>query len=533
MTLFINLINKSFFTQLYLGLIVLGAPELSFCQSNGLDSLRLEHSKSSKSSQDITYLLFRKFVNTNNDSAMHYALKYEQLALMSGDSFQIAKAYHMVGDVAAELGNISFGIEKLEHSLQIANRNEFDERIRAVLNTLSILYTRVGRFDIALKYGLETLTLREQFGDRDEISRALNNIGLIYLEMEDYRNGNEYFDQAYKMKLDNGDPNVEIEIINMAYCQLGLGDLESAIRLFESAVETCGFGCERSVKMRCYLGLGTGLLKKGELDESNWYLTESLKLAEDHASIRHTLNGLTKLAELELIRDNVDQSYLYISKAKKLADDFDFVMERMDVLDMMSIILQAQGKFREASNLKSEYIEELEGMINGKLVGGMSDVLSAVNRKRNLSLIENHRKILSLQEESNRQLRFINVIGAFVLVLFAVLATLLWRASRLKGRINHLLNKRVKAHTQKLINHDGMMHRQATERAVVLRRLNNQLVASLATLSGLIQIAYSDIEDSVTRDQLKRMGDEARRLRLKRTSILTDQSVDKLTALSA
>jgi len=115
----------------------------------------------------------------------------------------------------------------------------FLKELADVLNDLGIIYTEMNEKEKGQKYLEEALKIRRQLAEKDEsflpvLAQTLNNLASLYKDMKRYGEADEFFDEAEKIyrKLVEKDENY---IIDLAVVLCNYGALCRVIREYEKA----------------------------------------------------------------------------------------------------------------------------------------------------------------------------------------------------------------------------------------------------------------------------------------------------------
>ena len=120
------------------------------------------------------------------NAAYKYAEEALNLARSDGDSMKIVRSGRLCGQLLRRLDRLGESTILFDEMLPIAKRHHFNEELKLILNGLALTHTFLANYDKALAYNFESLILREKDGKLDEVSLALNNIGLVYFKLRNY-----------------------------------------------------------------------------------------------------------------------------------------------------------------------------------------------------------------------------------------------------------------------------------------------------------------------------------------------------------
>ena len=192
--------------------------------------------------------------------------------------------------------------------------------------------------------------------------------------------------------------------------------------------------------------------------------------------------------------------------------------------------------YKELGNyqLVAEYLQrqsQLESKLySGSIIKNVAEAsVSAIDNNRKVT-IDTQKELLTLKENAIAQQRVITIISVVLLVLLVLVALMLWYAIRTKGRINHILNNRVKERTRELNLRNDELNRLALEQSTILEKLNQQVRAFTVTLSGLMHVAEKDVQDPLAIAYLRKLDKEISKMKNKTSLFLKPEAVTNKTS---
>src|SRR5437879_3603651 len=171
-----------------------------------VDSLkRVLQSSKGTNRFDALFGLAYEYSNENDSISLIYANQAYDFALKLGDTACIIKGGRIKATQLRRIEKLEESIQMAQQILPIAKRHKHAFDINVLLTSLAITYTLKAEYDKALKYNFETLIIREEEGDKKQISIALSNIGLIYYKLEDYRKALFYYKRSIDFMMEVND----------------------------------------------------------------------------------------------------------------------------------------------------------------------------------------------------------------------------------------------------------------------------------------------------------------------------------------
>jgi tetratricopeptide (TPR) repeat protein len=149
----------------------------------------------------------------------------------------------------------------------------------ALFNLIAICYYTSGRLDSALENYKQSLTLAEQFDDKQGKAAVLGNIGLIYQDKGDLDQALKYLEEALEIDKEIGYRQGEASALgNIGLVYEAKGDLDQALKYHQEALDISK-QIDYKVGEASILGnIGNVYYLKGDLNQALKYYNEALKI---------------------------------------------------------------------------------------------------------------------------------------------------------------------------------------------------------------------------------------------------------------
>jgi two-component system, sensor histidine kinase and response regulator len=126
------------------------------------------------------------FYNQNNiDSALVYAQRGRELSEVSGEPYLIAFALRTLGDIQMSYGKSEEALALYNKCLDLSVKHANTFIKASVLHRLAKTYAGMGKYDRAVDYLNENVSIASQYGFRDELERAYSMFAEIYYKKND------------------------------------------------------------------------------------------------------------------------------------------------------------------------------------------------------------------------------------------------------------------------------------------------------------------------------------------------------------
>lgn len=203
--------------------------------------------------------------------------------------------------------------QELADEYEAANSIEY----AIVLNNIGELHRKMGNFDHAISYYLQSLEISERLKDLSSIQRAFSNLGATYLEMDSIQQSKNYY----------------------------LKSSELAKRLNDRYQRAVIFHNLSSVKMA-----------DGEYDLADAYVDSSMQLCSEQNYIYGFVMNENRYGEIDLKRNQIKEALSHFQKAAKYAESLGLSGELVMIYKAMHDVYKLSGDNKNAMlSLEKKY----------------------------------------------------------------------------------------------------------------------------------------------------------------------------------
>jgi tetratricopeptide (TPR) repeat protein len=423
------------------------------------DSLRQIINKASRDTQQVNAMnvLCNQLFHTNPGEG--YVLAHKARALASqlnftrgmGEANQAIAVYFSFNGGDSAL----FYLQKAKTCFTQVN----DElRVGSVNVTMGTYYETINEFEKSLNCYLEALKVFEKHKANRAIASACLGLGNVFFSLKNYNKAIEYSRKSMEHFQKMNSPYASWAMNNMANAYEQLGDLETAIPLYEQSLAL-------KLENKDYYGavfsidnLGNIFLKDGDLKKALTYFERSLSICRQKKLERETFaNSFKSLSEVYLRLEDYPRAKQHLDSLYACMAVLNFGELQTDYLHKMSRYLEGTGRYKEACEYKDQYIKTKDSLFTSEVnrIVTEADIKYTTEKKqKEIELLNKDKKISALQlEESQAKLNRQRVIifsSAGAAILLVLLVIMLINRNKLKQRTNEKLSAfNIQLHAQK------------------------------------------------------------------------------------
>lgn len=515
----------------------------SAAQTQEIDSLKSAlREKADTVEYNLLYSIVVAYVSLPDDAlALKYAQEANRVAYAIGDTAKIVRSNRIVGLLLNRIENRD-AIDVLLKTLPIAKRNNLRNDYKAMLNALAYAYTIQAEYGKALETHFQSLILREEDGDKAEISISYNNIGLVYFKMKNYEKALEYYHRSHELKTEINDKHdLDRLLINIGLSYVHLHDFEKALDYINKGFEVCSPDCDDQINIEGKFGLGVANFGEKKYDVSHTYFNESLKTAIKTSNNRFKAENYVYLAKIAIIKADSSSARKSLNMAEELATYGGYSQLLMDTYKQFFLLFNQIKDFESASFYQAKYINLKDSLIGEELVKNISRIQTNFEERENLNTIK-------LREEDLARQRNLNIAIGIIALLAGLLVFVLYRSNLITRRVNSALSDAkavIETQNQRLQNINRELDAKVKEKTADLIKANEDLDKAnkslvrvndeldnfiyktshdirgpLASLKGICSVALMDVKDPLALDYLTKLDISSGRLNVILTRLL-------------
>ncbi|MBL7841654.1 MAG: tetratricopeptide repeat-containing sensor histidine kinase [Cyclobacteriaceae bacterium] len=516
---------------------------ISLAQNAKIDSLKstLGSDIDSIEYNSLIGLVIQYGSEQNNSEALKFAQRANAVAYQMGDTAKIVKSGRLIGQLFNRMENRD-AIDILKRMAPIAKRNNLRNDYKVILNGLALAYTIQAEYDKALDIHLQSLILREEDGDKPQISISLNNIGFVYFKMKNYEKALDYYYRSLQLKNETNDTyDLDRLLINIGLSNVHLHNFNKANEYIRKGLAQCGKNCDYQIIIEGQFGLGVACYNEIKYDSAKDRFNESLRVAIKSGNRRFQAENYVYLGRIAIKENDSLAAKKYLQLSEDIAHQGGYNQLLMDTYKQFYLLYNQIRDFENGSIYQNKYITLKDSLIGEELVKNVSRIQTNYEERDNLNIIK-------LKEEDLVRQRNLNIAIGLIAVLAGLLVFVLYRSNSITRKVNSALSDAkgvIETQNHRLQNINRELDAKVKEKTADLQKANEDLDKAnkalvrvndeldnfiyktshdirgpLASLKGICSVALMDVKDPLALDYLTKLDVSSGRLNVILTRLL-------------
>ncbi|MEP7338470.1 MAG: CHAT domain-containing protein [Acidobacteriota bacterium] len=235
------------------------------------------------------------------------------------DEYGVASALSTLGMLSQREGNYSQAIDYLDRSLVLYRELDkgslkFGSYIADNLAALGRIHKATGENNRALNYLNQALNISKKLSLRDIEASILNDLGVLYLEQEDYEKAESHLNQSLAIHQSRNNQTESARVLlNLGVSAQRRGDNELALESFRKSLDQATAVSNKDVMIAAGEGIGAAYRERRQFTEALEVLDRGLLLAKE-------VNDQTRIAEILWRKAEVFYEMSSYDRAAELAE---------------------------------------------------------------------------------------------------------------------------------------------------------------------------------------------------------------------
>lgn len=215
----------------------------------------------------------------------------QTLAETEQDDIGLAAAYFYRDVLCGEKPGSESYMQYAKRALKIADAKNITYYQMKVNNSLGIMYSENSDFHTSLEYYLNAIHIAEEHPEYSYASVVLNNVGNLFVWLEEYKEASSYLERAYHKAIsENKDDKQLLATIGLNLIELysSLGDYEKAKTWEEESCIMCYREVANIIECINMINPARQLLENGKHDEAAEALSKFASVKIDDSDYIYT-----------------------------------------------------------------------------------------------------------------------------------------------------------------------------------------------------------------------------------------------------
>ncbi len=286
----------------------------------------------------------------------------------------LGRAYNNIGYLLNLQENVPLALENFKKSLTLREQLGNKKDISETLHNIGTVYYKGGDADVALQYFEQSLKLSEEIYDNESIAISLNYLGMVYMKQKDYVRSNANFQRSLKILEEENDvTGVANTYNNIAMIYLVSGAYDSAYLCLQRALKIHQQMADKLNIAITVNNIGKVLLKQKKLDEALKITKQSIQLAYEIGYPEEISYSEQLLSDVYTAKGRPDSALVHYKKYILYRDSVKNIESRKAVLkfefDRKESLLKAEQEKKDAISKKE--IEKQKILKNAFVAGAV------------------------------------------------------------------------------------------------------------------------------------------------------------------
>ncbi len=354
----------------------------------------------------------------------------ERLLTEKNDSARLQLFYDIA--YGFRFSNIDSSLFYADLAIDLANKLNAPLIKAHMLSLKGATILEAGKIPESLQFQFEALEISERNKDTSNMAFALNRIGNVYMELEDYKKANEYYFLSRNLFEKIGDAGMvhnEVSNIGNVYELMKMPD--SALYYQTIAYEGSKLTDDRNryTRPEIMFRMGNAYRVKGDKVKALEYYKKGILESYIDNDLRNlTMNNLF-IAQLYHVLNDPDSAKLYAYNAINTGRTVSFRKAIYDASVLLSELFEEEKIYDSAYKYLADANIERDSLIGAKRFRDLQRIILDKQEQQRASEL----KSITFQ---NRQKQYSLLAGSGI---FLLIATILFRNNRQKQKANIIL----------------------------------------------------------------------------------------------
>lgn len=341
-------------------------------------------------------------------------LSEECLACFEGGKysvFEYGELLRYLGMLHYKLNNYELSLDFGKQSLDCYSKINDKSSMSKSMDLLGNIHTKKQQYPDAFSYFNQCFKIKKELGmTAESISVSLNNIGLLFMDMEDYPKAKRYMREARRL-LQNSHHHyfVCVNLQNLGVAKGKLGEYDSAIELLKESLAISREHSFRSTEASILSNLSEFCYFEGIISDSLQYAHEGIDICND-LNLTNNIYAtcMVTVFRCHHVRGDFEKAAAVGKDCMPLCRDIGYDTLAMDLIKELMEVLENLGRIDEALKASKELLNLQTERYSKKKDFSIFRIQSKLEVQMKEQQLKMQREMIERQEEYNKELREAN-----------------------------------------------------------------------------------------------------------------------------
>jgi len=424
-------------------ILLIGYNHQAHSQTSVVDSLKaLVHSSEENQKLQLLDELCDAYLNENADSSLYYADMSFRLADELKNNTHQAKALRNRANAIALIGNDTEAIRIYQKAL-LVELPESQRSLQANIHRqMGNAYYHLAHYDSALIVFFKALGLFELDSQKVEMAGVLNNIGNVYY-FTNMKEAAVYYEQSLVVyrESDNSE-GIASQLGNLGLVYINTEDFDKAIEYCEESLKRYKeLGYQRSIA-RSQVNLAYAYKEVGKTSLALLHARESLKLRRELNDVRGIATSTIMMGNIFFALEDYGSAIPYFEDGLRMTRDLGMRSYEWEVMTYLAKCFAKEGRTTEALALYPEVISIKDSIYRQEsraMIAEMETKYETEQKENKIKLLTTEAELSELQLRKRETYLLTAVIVTFLL---GIISLILYFFYRVRTKANTALSKK-------------------------------------------------------------------------------------------
>jgi len=366
--------------------------------------------------------------NSEADDLLKTANYYSETLNFNLEKTVRGTVLNSLGMVYLRMGDNSSALQKFREAADIFTEQNDSTMLGRVYNNTGVANYWLGNSNQALDSYLSALEIRQALNDKIGVSKVLNNVGMIYHDWGLYSDALAWFDRALAAATDAGAP------YEMAYSYSNIGTTYKKLKQFGEALKNYRKGHRFAVEVdeqnrkNSYFSpfFGDLYMELSHLDSALYFYKEALNYANRINNKNRIAQAEYKLGMVYFELGELHRAKEHLNRSYSAAVENNYVSLEQDNLFVLSEVAEREGNTGEALFFLKRATAMRDSLFNADKLSKFNDLqikhfTEQQNRENLLLKQQNEIQEIAIRQQKVKT-RILVISGIFVLAILFFIA---------------------------------------------------------------------------------------------------------------